>query len=219
MNPKHIVAKMQKDYRIIHPTLDDICRIITDQGYDIIDFDPNDKSEAISLLSQELGLSAQIMAQDAFVVENNRIRLMFVRDSLTVDEKLIAMVHELGHILCGHMRDGSHLPSITEEYQANEFTHYVLNPTILSRIEITLLRHTKLSLIIFAALLLLILGSVATQQVQVRASYYGDYYVTQSGNKYHVATCYIIKNKVGVRHLTTEEYESGAYEPCSVCIK
>ena len=219
MNPKQIAAKMQKDYGIIRPTLDDAYRIIKDQGYDIIDFDPNDKSEALSLLSQELRLSAQIMAQDAFVVQNNRIRLMFVRDSLTVDEKLIAMIHELGHILCGHMRDGIHLPTITEEYQANEFTHYVLNPTAFSRIKATILRHRKLTLLIITALLFLLLGGVATQEAHVRASYYGDYYVTQSGNKYHVSTCYIIKNKVGVRHLTTEEYESGAYEPCSVCIK
>ncbi len=219
MNPKLIATKMLRDYRILHPTLDDVCRIVKDQGYEIIDFDPSDKSEAITLLSQELCLSAQIMAQDAFVVQNNKIHLMFVRDSLSVDEKLIAMVHELGHILCGHMQDGNHLPTITEEYQANEFTHYVLNPSLASRLSVIVSLHKRLSFLIAAVLLVLLIGGVVTQQALVRASYYGDYYVTQSGNKYHVSTCYIIKNKVGVRHLTTEEYESGAYEPCSVCIK
>ena len=219
MNPKKTAIKMLKDYRIIRPTLDDVCRIVKDQGYEVIDFDPRDKSEAISLLSQELGLSTQIMAQDAFVVHNNRIQLMFIRDSLTVDEKLIAMVHELGHILCGHMRDGCHLPTITEEYEANEFTHYVLNPSLASRLSVIVSLHKRLSFLIAAVLLVLLIGGVVTQQALVRASYYGDYYVTQSGNKYHVATCYIIKNKNGVRHLTTEEYESGAFEPCSVCIK
>lgn len=219
MNPKQIATKMLKDYRIIRPTLDDACKIVRDQGYEVIDFDPRDKSEAISVLSQELGLSTQIMAQDAFLVHNNRIQLMFVRDSLAVDEKLIAMVHELGHILCGHMRDGCHLPTITEEYEANEFTHYALNPPLYSRFAVVILRHKKLSLFIAAALLILMLGGAVTQQALVRANYYGDYYVTQSGNKYHLSTCYILKNKVGVRRLTNDEYESGAYEPCSVCIK
>ena len=97
MNPKQIAFKMLKKYGIVRPSLDDVYRIVKDQGYEIIDFDPDDKSEALSLLSQELGLSTQIMAQDAFVVHNNRIQLLFVKDSLEVTEKVIAMVHELGH--------------------------------------------------------------------------------------------------------------------------
>ena len=158
MKPKHIALRMQRNYGIIRPSLDDVYRIVKDQGYEIIDFDPDDKSEALSLLSQELGLSIQIMAQDAFVVQNNRIQLLFVKDSLEVDEKLVAMVHELGHIMCGHMHDGSHLPTITEEYQANEFTHYVLNPTLPVRLLVTLQKHRKLSLSVALLIILLLIG-------------------------------------------------------------
>ena len=45
----------------------------------------------------------------------------------------------------------------------------------------------------------------------------GPYFVTQSGNKYHIASCsYLSKSKIAI---TMDRIKSGGYSPCSRCIK
>ena len=49
-------------------------------------------------------------------------------------------------------------------------------------------------------------------------SYYGEYYITENGTKYHEKDCMIIKDKNNTQRLTKSDYESGDYEPCQVCL-
>ena len=49
-------------------------------------------------------------------------------------------------------------------------------------------------------------------------AYTENFYVTQTGTKYHVKGCMYIRNKTDVRKMTREEYESGEYEPCRACL-
>ncbi len=45
----------------------------------------------------------------------------------------------------------------------------------------------------------------------------GPYFVTQSGNKYHIASCsYLSKSKIAI---TMDRIRAGGYSPCSRCIK
>ena len=48
--------------------------------------------------------------------------------------------------------------------------------------------------------------------------YYGTYYITESGNKYHERNCIFVKDKTNIRRMTVEEFESGEYEPCAICL-
>jgi hypothetical protein len=52
----------------------------------------------------------------------------------------------------------------------------------------------------------------------VEKTYYGEYYVTENGEKYHDEDCIYIKDKSNVHRLTIEEYESGEFEPCQICL-
>lgn len=55
-----------------------------------------------------------------------------------------------------------------------------------------------------------------TQSTTVKASS-GQYYVTQSGSKYHISSCsYLSKSRIAV---SLETIRSKGYTPCSRCIK
>ena len=87
----HILLK----YGLSAPTLDDIVSIISQQGFDIIDYDPS--SASVQELTQTLSLNSQILAQNAFLYTNHDVKLLFIRDSLDAEETRIASAHELGH--------------------------------------------------------------------------------------------------------------------------
>ena len=38
------------------------------------------------------------------------------------------------------------------------------------------------------------------------------------GNKYHEKDCIFVKDKTNVHRMTEEEFESGEYEPCRICL-
>ena len=42
--------------------------------------------------------------------------------------------------------------------------------------------------------------------------------LTSTGNKYHEEECIFVKDKTNTRRLTIEEFESGDYEPCDICL-
>ena len=54
--------------------------------------------------------------------------------------------------------------------------------------------------------------------IQKEQSYYGEYYLTESGNKYHKEECIFIKDKTNVQRITVKEFESGEYAPCKMCL-
>ena len=55
-----------------------------------------------------------------------------MNESLTDQEKILVMAHEEGHYYCGH-KSGNKAISAVEEYEANEFAHYLLYVNPLSR--------------------------------------------------------------------------------------
>ena len=80
-------------------------------------------------------------------------------------------------------------------------------------------RHKVVATIIAVILVLGITSIPIIRQIQLSKSYYGEYYVTENGEKYHTADCPVIKDKTNTHRLTNEEYESGKYEPCQICIQ
>ncbi len=47
---------------------------------------------------------------------------------------------------------------------------------------------------------------------------FGEFYVTGTGTKYHRRNCARIKNNSTVTRMTKEQFDSGKYEPCDVCL-
>ena len=136
-------------------------------------------------------------------------------EDLSEEESVYVVLHEQGHILCRHFSEGSVMGrDVVQEYEANEFVHYVLEPTVGMKIAV----HRKpiilsLSVIIIAVVIIVLIGAINQQK-----SYYGEYYITETGHKYHQADCIFVKDKTNVRRLTEEEFESGEFDACEICL-
>ena len=87
--PRRMALSVQGQYRLTRPKLDDIVAIITELGYEIIDFEPG--SVALTLLTGELALTPDILSQNAFVYQRGGVRLVFIKLSLTSEEKYMSL--------------------------------------------------------------------------------------------------------------------------------
>ena len=211
-NPRLLANEMLTRCKLKQPTLEDIIFLVGENGYEIIDFEPG--SSSAEKLFQELSLDDAICAQDAFLYTNRNVKLLFLKDNLDAEEKKFAAAHELGHIVCGH---GQTKPSVKEEYEANEFVHYFLNPSPEIRLRNVLARHKWRTTAVFLAVIILIVGGIIAYNAVIDQKY-SQYYATTLGKKYHLRNCTQINGKTNVHRLTKEELASGNYEPCGTCL-
>ena len=212
-------SRLLKKYSISRPSLDDLIQIAGANGYEIIDYSLSNNPTNVTTLLHELSLEQLAATRRAFVFKRGEIRLLFVCDSMTSSEKRYAIAHELGHIVMGHLKNGlCNDAEIEEEYEANEFAHYLLRPGFAARGAVWVRRHQAISILIVVFVALGIAAIPVTAMILKEQSYYGEYYITENGEKYHDKKCTIIKGKANVRRLTKEDYESGKYQPCQICL-
>lgn len=207
------------EYRLNEVTLGDLRRIITSQGYTIVEFNHIFNDEYVTALIDALHLDEMVEKAKGFTYADQQRRLVFLHEDLSDNEKLLVLAHEEGHIYCDHF---SSVPvigrDVVEEHEANEFTHYILNRSIAGRIGGFIKERKKLCGTIAIVLAVCIIGLLIFNAVQKERSYYGEYYITASGNKYHEEKCIFVKDKTNIHRMTVEEYESGDYEPCGICL-
>lgn len=142
-----------------------------------------------------------------------------MNEDLNEQEQLLVILHEIGHIYCGHFSHSNIIGlDVKEEHEANEFVHYVLQPVFFDRLRYIVARNKIRILIGVGVLLLLIVVLLALNHIRTEQQYYGEYYVTDSGQKYHKKECIFVKDKDNVHRLTEEEFYSGNYEPCQICL-
>ena len=212
-NPQHLANELLTRYKLKRPTLEDVVFLVGENGYEIIDFEPG--SPSAESLFRELSLNEAVCSQDAFLYTNRDVKLLFLKDTLDADEKRVAAAHELGHIVCGHSQSR---PSVKEEYEANEFVHYFLNPPARLRVRNMTARHKWRTAAIILAIAIVVTGGIIAYNSVINQKY-TQYYVTSSGTKYHLRNCSQINGKTNVRRLLKEELESGGYEPCGTCLQ
>ena len=207
------------EYGISKVTLENLIYIIEDQGFEIIEYSQRDRSDSVWTVLNTLNLTAYAESGKAFAYKCGKSKLLFVCEEMTADEKLYALAHEEGHIIFGHLCNGAcGGNAVEEEYAANEFAHYLLHPPLLLKFATTVKSNKKKALwVALIALSLAVIIPLTVNIIQSR-SYYGEYYVTESGTKYHEKDCMTIKDRSNVRRLTEKDYYSGDYEPCHVCL-
>ena len=126
------------------------------------------------------------------------------------------LLHEEGHIFCGHIEENTYIGrDVQQETEANDFSYCMQNPTLADKL-CYFIKNNKLWLSIVAVVLVACIILFCWFMREERL--YGDFVVTETGNKYHQSDCNHIKNKNNVRRLTLEEFESGEYEPCGTCL-
>lgn len=211
-NPQRLANALLTRCKLKQPTLEDIVFLVGENGYEIIDFEPG--SPSAENLFKELSLNEAVYSQDAFLYTNHDVKLLFLKDSLDADEKRLAAAHELGHIVCGHSQTE---PSVKEEYEANEFVHYFLNPPRRLRFRNMAARHKWKTVVVFLAVAITIAGGILIYNSVIDQKY-SPYYATAFGKKYHLRNCIQINSKTNIHRLTKEELATGNYEPCDTCL-
>ncbi len=217
-NARRAAYNLLRQYKLSVPTLDNLVFVVEDLGFEIVDYSSSRLDSDFSDLVQSLAIHELVQTRKAFVYQNADVKLLFLCETLTPDEKLYAIAHELGHIQSGHLQNGANSDySVVEEYEANEFAHYLLHPGAGIR-GVSLVRQKRLLFIgLIVVVLALLLGTMVMKHNAEEKMYYKEYYVTESGKKYHTKDCSVIRDKANIHRLTAEEYASGQYEPCNVC--
>ena len=197
----------------------DLQRIIEKQGYTIVFYNSIFNDENVQCIIDELSLEPVISKSRGFTFVNENYRLVFVNEDLSEQEKKIVLAHEEGHIYCEHFHSDNIIgKDVIDEHEANEFSHYILNVSFKQRAFETFKSHKKLCVILLVLIFMVSAFSVGFAIHTQSQNYYGEYYVTESGQKYHKKDCMTIKDRSKVHRLTKEEYDSGEYEACEVCL-
>ena len=216
---KKAVTDFRKKYSVTNVSEVSLADALKKQGYTIVYFNEIYNDEDVSNLIDSLQLNNYIASCKGFTYVNDKYRLVFVHEDLSSEEKLLVLAHEEGHIFCEHFSNQNIIgKEVTDEYQANEFAHYLLNPNFTQKLSTILSLHKKAvavlcSIVVVMAVLLSVFSIISKNK-----SYYGDYYITDSGQKYHEADCIFVKNKNNKHRMTKEEFESGEYKPCEICL-
>ena len=216
---KAAARKFLNEYKLNEVTLVNLKQIINSQGYTIIEFNNIFNDENVTQLIESLGLDEQVEKSKGFTYADSKRRLVFLNEDLSDAEKLLVLAHEEGHIYCNHL---SSVPiigrDVVEEHEANEFTHYILNNSISQKVGFVVKTRKKAIAIVAVILILVIAGVAIFSAIRKEQSYYGEYYLTSTGNIYHEEECIFVKDKTSVHRMTIEEFECGEYEPCGICL-
>ena len=208
-----------KSFAVQNITKEQALVILEKLGYTFVEFNYVLNDEPVATLIEQLKLSDEIVRTKGFTYVDDRNRLVFVNEDLNEQEQLLVILHEIGHIYCGHFSHGNIIGNdVKEEHEANEFVHYVLKPTMADRLKRIISKHRRIILIAIIALAIVVVGIFILGRIRAEKQYYGEYYVTESGQKYHRKECIFVKDKDNVHRLTEEEFNSGDYEPCQICL-
>ena len=216
---KKSVSLFKKKYKLTEITEGSICNALQKQGYAVIYFNTAFNDENVSQIIGNLKLEETIASHKGFTYSNSKYRLVFVNEDLTEEERLMVLAHEEGHIFCEHVSCQPIIGlDVKQEHIANEFAHYLLHPDKSDKTKSWFMRHKKIVISICACVLLVAVGITVFSIVSKERSYYGGYYITETGSKYHKKNCIFVKNKDNIRRLTKEEFDNGDYEPCDMCL-
>lgn len=216
---KQKIKSFCKEYKLAEVSCQSLRAVIEKQGYTIVEYNQIFNDENTAKLIESLNLSDAISHTKGFTYATGSYRIVFVHEDLSEDEKRIVLAHEAGHIYLNHLSNAPIIGrDVREEYEANEFAHFLLNPSGNIKLASAVKKHKKAVIACLITVLLVAGGVVALSVINTEKQYYGEYYVTSTGNKYHEKDCIFVKNKDNVRRLTKEEFDSGDYKPCDMCL-
>lgn len=208
-----------KEHKIYDITYQNLKNVTEEMGYIIVEYDRSYNDENVEELIGALKLRPYVEASRGFTYVDMDNRIIFLSKSLNDYEKLIVLSHEIGHICLNHFNSGNIIGNdVIQEKDANEFSHYLLKNSIKMQIYLKFNKNKKRTAVLIIAAATLIVGVVGIGIAQKQKSYFGNYYVTETGCKYHKKNCIFVKNKANIHRLTKEEFSDGRYTPCNICL-
>ena len=218
-NPAKAAAKrFLRKYRLTQIDSKTLQAVLNRQGYTVVEFNRLCEDDAQALI-HALGLEQYAASSKGFTYVSQEFRLVFLHSDLNEEEARMVLAHEQGHIFCGHVSKQPILgEDVQQEHEANEFAHFLLHPPLSLRLRLFVRRHKKLALAFLSVFSALLLGCGIFSFVSKERSYYGEYYLTETGTKYHTADCGYVRSKDNIHRMTKEDYATGDYSPCEKCI-
>ncbi|MEE3491536.1 ImmA/IrrE family metallo-endopeptidase [Ruminococcus sp.] len=214
MNTKEKVRLFKRRHKIRVVNSATLCDALKVQGFTIIEFNGVSDNKDVADLIDALQLKDYISSEKCFAFQNDKYRLVFLHEDLNENERTVVLAHEEGHIWNGHLtQDCVFGTDVIQEYEANEFAHYLLIDRTGKK------KRIKICVAMLVLFLMIGVGlGVFLKQQSDNGIYTDNLYRTDTGTKYHLRECMYIKDKTNVYRLTREEFESGEYEPCGACI-
>lgn len=213
---KKAAKALRKEFKLLSPSLEELKDIIQSHGYTLIEFNGVYNEGDVALMIETLHLEALVSERKGFIYADKNNRFLFLEEELSEEEKRNVLLHETGHILCGHVEENTYLGrDVQQEVEANEFAYCMKHPAVYDKI-LYFFKKNKIWLSI--ALAALIIGLILFGWMGREKAFYGDYVVTETGNKYHQRDCIHVKNKTNTQRLTMDQFKSGEYNPCGICL-
>lgn len=210
-----VVREFRKEFGIKNVSGYSLKKAASDMGYTVIYFNNvlNDKN--VTELIEALGLSLISERSKGFTYTDDNYRLIFIHEELADKEAAVVLAHELGHIRCGHLKKGACIGSdVSEEFEANEFAHYLLTPGVSEKIKKFISGNKKTVAAVLVILVVAAAGFFTVKTVNAKT----HYYITETGFKYHKKDCVFVKNKDNVTCVSKQFLEDGNYTPCEMCL-
>ena len=213
MDGKKQATLFRKTFKLNEINSASLCDAIRKQGYTIVEFNGISDDSPVADLIDALHLKDLVSQSRCFTYHDSNNRLVFIHEDLNEEERTIVLAHEEGHIWNRHLNHGNVIGTdVVQEHEANEFAHYLL----IDRDGSKKRKNTLIASCLFAVALLSIL-LFSLKSFRDATIYTENLYRVSDGKKYHLRDCNYIKDRKDVYRLTIEEFESGEYEPCSVC--
>lgn len=203
-------------YKIDYETLK---RIAVQNGYTTVEYNNIINNENVSAVITELNLGESILHSRGFTYVDKNYRLIFINEDLNDEEKTLVLAHELGHVECEHFGMYSIIgKDVRQEFEASEFAHYLINQSKSQKIANIISGHKLVVFVIVLLIFTTLLSLGIYQGIKKEQLYMENYYITSTGNKYHRKDCIFAKDRKTIKRLTKEEFESGSYEACDMCL-
>ena len=217
VNIKKEANRFLKKYCIEKLSFEALKNVLVQQGYLVVEYNCIYNDEAVSSLLQSLNLQDCASQSRGFSYSDNNHRIVFINEDLSDEEKLMVLAHEEGHIYLNHMTSLSCIGhDVKQEHDANEFAHYLLNQNVLRKASFFLKGHKRICIFVACIILAVMIGTVSILECNRNQSYYGEFYITSSGQKYHRKDCIFVKHKTNISRLTKDQFDSGEYDPCEI---
>ena len=216
---RRAVKYFLKKYRPAQIDVRTLQAAVEQQGYTVVRFSHLVNEANVTALIHALRLEPLVASSRGFTYASADFRLVFLHAELSGEEAAMVLAHELGHILCGHTATQAIVgQDVQQEHEANEFAHMLLHPPLSIRARLFVRRRKKLCIWLCAGLAALAVAGGVLAVVARNSTYYGEYYLTETGAKYHTAQCGYVHDKTNIRRMTKDDYASGKYSPCEKCI-
>ena len=192
-------------------SVSDLEKALQAQGFSLVEYSRLSNGRDVTTLLTSLQLFDYAAKQSAFTYQDPNLRIVFLQENLSQQEKMILLSHELGHILCRHLEHTSVTgpgAGVLEEQEVNDFSARLLRYNKSCRPR-RIAMWAGLGTVVLALVGFLLFGTPSRVNPTV--------YLTESGRCYHKEDCKFVAGKSNITSISRRQAEDAGYDACTWC--